>query len=423
MIPARRLPKVTFVVEGLVTAIGGAERVLCDVASHLAEAGYEVDIVSHETTRGDPWYPLSDKVRYIPLRPAKDTHSQLRRYVSDPLRNGISGLCHTLRLTRVPGLARLIWTDSQGGFWRRLQRYLAENQRDVAIAFMPRAMVALALARTSYPLVRIASTHTTPQRDFDSNDGDNANIAMRALARQSLEAFDRITVLLPEFQDWFAAPIRARAVVIPNAIAAPTQVRSYEARENLILSVGRLIPVKSHGILIEAWARIAPDFPGWTVEVYGQGPERDGLQQQVDALNLSASFRLMGADKDIGQHYRRAAILAHPSTQEGFAMVVAEALAAGVPAIGFADCPGVNSLIQGGVNGVLVKQTESREQRVAGLASALRQLITDNETREDLAANGPASVARFSPDSIMALWEQMILDAVPATDQTAMRNA
>ncbi len=402
-------PKVTFVCESLVTSTGGAERVLCDLANHLAEAGFDVDVVTHEKASGRPFYPLSDKVRYLPLRPLPASYGPVRRGLVEPLRDGLRDLYHALRLNRVPGIARLGWIDRQGMFWRRLGRYLEQNPRDVAIAFMPRAMVALSLAQTDRPLARIASTHTTPERDFGPASDDAANVYMAEITRLSLHAFHRITVLQSEFRDWYPPDLRTRTTVVTNSIAPVTPSRS--ASENLILAVGRLVPVKGHEILIDAFARIAGDFPDWSLEIYGQGPDRAALQSRIETAGLSRRVRLMGTTRDIQKHYARAALLAHPSWIEGFSLVAGEALAAGLPVIGFADCPGVNDLVRDGENGVLVPGSGSHSGRVHGLAVALSSLMSAPDRRAALGQAAPASVTRFAAPAIMAQWQALIQNA------------
>jgi glycosyltransferase involved in cell wall biosynthesis len=93
-----------------------------------------------------------------------------------------------------------------------------------------------------------------------------------------------------------------------------------------------------------------------------------------------------------------------PSLYESFGLATAEALAHGLPAVGFADCPGTNELIENEVNGLLVPAGD----RVAGLAAALSRLIEDSDLRRRLGQAGPQSVARFSVDTIVAQWEELL---------------
>jgi glycosyltransferase involved in cell wall biosynthesis len=84
--------------------------------------------------------------------------------------------------------------------------------------------------------------------------------------------------------------------------------------------------------------------------------------------------------------------------------VTAEALAHGLPAVGFADCPGTNELIVHGSNGILVAGGE----RVRALGTALRLLMNSPTLRVELGRNGPGSVLRFSLDAITDRWEALL---------------
>ncbi len=101
-----------------------------------------------------------------------------------------------------------------------------------------------------------------------------------------------------------------------------------------------------------------------------------------------------------------------------------EALAAGTPAVAFADCPGVNQLIDHGVNGLVVA---AEGDRVANFAATLAELMRDQARRESLGAAGPESVAPFAPEKVYARWEDVLLGrpapddpGKPATARTPM---
>ena len=76
--------------------------------------------------------------------------------------------------------------------------------------------------------------------------------------------------------------------------------------------------------------------------------------------------------------YRSAKFLVMSSLYEGFGLVTAEALACGLPVIGFADCEGTNELVLDGRNGRLV---DPGADRAEALSVAMRQLIDDDPQR------------------------------------------
>ena len=101
--------------------------------------------------------------------------------------------------------------------------------------------------------------------------------------------------------------------------------------------------------------------------------------------------------------------MAVSSRFESFGMVTAEALAAGLPVVGFADCPGTNELIRHDKNGWLVGGPD--RDRVEALADGLAALMTDNATRVRLGSAGPATVAQYAQDNVVSEWARLLAGA------------
>lgn len=409
--------RVTLVIEKLAERSGGAERVLIETANALAHRGHEVEILSHEFRGRPPFYPTAPGVRLANLRPPRESRSRLRRLL-DRLR----GLAERV-LPEVFPFDRLVWQSRNRGFHHRLSRHLAATRPDVALAFMPPAISALALAAPGMPLRRIASTHNAPEQDFCNPERWDPSRLDRRRRLALTGRMDRIAVLLPEYRDWYPAALRQRIAVIPNAVPPQDPARLARAeRGNIVLAVGRLAAVKRHDLLIAAWARIAPGFPGWQLHIYGEGPERGTLQVQITAAGLQDSVQLRGHSARIADAYLGAALLAHPAAYEGFPLAVTEALAAGLPVLGFADCSGLNRLVQDGLNGHLIP-APPREidpvRRIEPLSAALATLMADAATRQRLGAAGPASMAPYTPASVIAQWEALLFDTHPHGTETA----
>lgn len=399
--PVRRRRRICFVIDRLAGRSGGAERILIETANGLAARGHEVQIVSHETRVGAPFYPLALGVVHINLRRPQAVRNRLRRRL-DEVRETLH---REVRLYGFP-VGHLLWFSKHGAFWRRLQQHLAAHEPDVAVAFLPPAITALGLARPSPGLYRVASLHNVPAHDLANPARWDPNPLDRARRMAALERYDAVTVLLPEFRDWFPDRLRDRVAILPNPVPpVPAAARAAAARGKVVLSVGRLAPVKRQDVLIEAWARLAGEFPDWELRIFGVGPSKAALAEAIRARGLGARVRLMGHTDAIGAEYLGASIVCHPAEHEGWGLAVTEALAAGTPPVGFADCPGVNQLIRDGETGLLVAPGDDR---AAALAAALAELIRDPELRAVLGAAGPASVAAFAPERALTLWEDML---------------
>jgi UDP-glucose:(heptosyl)LPS alpha-1,3-glucosyltransferase len=107
--------------------------------------------------------------------------------------------------------------------------------------------------------------------------------------------------------------------------------------------------------------------------------------ERARALGLGETVHFLGAMKDVGLAYRAATVLAHPTLDDTFAMVVLEAMAHGLPVVvsGPAHC-GISSLLEGGVNAMLLD--DPRNDRL--LAAHLRKLLTEPEYAQSLSREG-----------------------------------
>jgi glycosyltransferase involved in cell wall biosynthesis len=136
----------------------------------------------------------------------------------------------------------------------------------------------------------------------------------------------------------------------------------------------------------------------------GDGELREFLEKTIKDLSLVNKVYLKSTTKDIGVEYCRAQIFVLPSIYESFGLVVVEALAHGLPVVGFADCEGVNTLVDDNINGVLVKNSQGR---VIDLSVALEKLMGDTQFRYKLSENC-RSPEGYDINSVLNLWEETV---------------
>ena len=100
-----------------------------------------------------------------------------------------------------------------------------------------------------------------------------------------------------------------------------------------------------------------------------------------------------------------------PSTKEGLGLSLMEAMAAGVCVIG-TDVGGIKSLIQDGVNGLVVKPADAR-----GLSAAISGLLKDSPKRESLAREGQRFIAQnFSQEKMVSETERVYSECLNLKD-------
>jgi glycosyltransferase involved in cell wall biosynthesis len=352
-----------FVIKALGT--GGAERVFTEVCANLAESGHEIRVVTFDSPGTRPFYPLPTTIDFIPL-----------------------GIGDSARPT---GLIELMKRSVS------LRRQLKEFRPVALVAFMHSSYVPAALAsvRTNVPIV--ASEHIVfdhyAKRPID-----------RVMIRLCTPALTAITAVSETMRATFPEIMRRKMVVIPNPVTPAFSNRPDLDESRTILAVGRLEEQKDHRTLIAAFASVAQDYPDWRVRIVGEGRLRTKLQRQIDGLRLGDRIELPGLIADIAAEYEQAGIFVMPSRYESFGLATAEALAHGVPAVGFDDCAGTNELIRNDKNGLLL----NGQDRIGALASGLRQLMDSSDLRRRLGAAGPQSVRFLSKAAVAAEWEALL---------------
>ncbi|MCD8283489.1 MAG: glycosyltransferase [Opitutae bacterium] len=185
-----------------------------------------------------------------------------------------------------------------------------------------------------------------------------------------------------------------RTCVIGNPI--PDFNVELRTRENLVISVGRLIPSKSHEELILLFAKIRK--PGWKLIIVGGDiPKSNRLQKLRELVkNLDADdyIELVGAQKNVSDYLLRASIFAFPSLSEGFPNALAEGMSAGLPSVSF-DISGVSDLVVDGESGFIVPP-----RNFEMFADKLSLLMERDDLRSKFSIKAKESAANFSEGKI-----------------------
>ena len=189
--------------------------------------------------------------------------------------------------------------------------------------------------------------------------------------------------------------------VIPNPITFVPSVFSTCTNYDVI-AVGRYIDQKGYDMLITAWKQVTAVYPNWKLHIWGEGELREQLQSQIEMLGLEKSCFLEGRTDNVAEKYAENSIYVLSSRFEGFALVMIEAMACGLPVVAYA-CPcGPRDLIQDGVNGLLVENGNIHE-----LAQKIIYMIGHEEERKEMGQNAIKSVNRLQIDKVALQWKRL----------------
>jgi phosphatidylinositol alpha-mannosyltransferase len=212
-------------------------------------------------------------------------------------------------------------------------------------------------------------------------------------------------------QSRFPGPYR----IIPNGVTVERYAPALGAPKvrGRILFVGRAERRKGLGVLLQAFTLLRERAPHATLVVAGATrrqlleTDRNGTGLPVDLAGVEALGWV--ADEEKIAHLGAAEILCAPSlAAESFGIVLAEAMAAGVPVVA-SDLPGYRAVLRDGQAGRLTPPGDP-----VALADALYDLLQDDEERRRLAATGSAAAAELSWGRITDSVEEAYADALAA---------
>ena len=241
-----------------------------------------------------------------------------------------------------------------------------------------------------------------------------------------LRAADAITVVSSPA----AARVRASpgvnpgvVKVIPNGVrcdfwSAAAPARDVAARAPVILSVGRLHPVKGHDVLLRGFARVRDRLPDAALAIVGDGVARPAVARLAAELGVAHAVEFAGtlSPAQVRDRLGAARVFVQPSRSEGLPLALLEAMAAGVPVVA-TRVGGVPDVVAPGT-GLLVPP-----EQPDALADALLDVLGNDGLASALARGGRQRAMQFSAARADGAYEALFLEldgrALPALADAA----
>jgi hypothetical protein len=187
----------------------------------------------------------------------------------------------------------------------------------------------------------------------------------------------------------------ANATVIYNGVDtemfAPSPAPNAEASP-VILSVGNLIPIKGHELLLRAFAAIHPRHPHLSCELIGEGLEQPRLSRLAAELGIANQVRFLGrrSRRQVAEAMSRCLLFALPSRYEGLGCVYLEAMSSGKAVIGCKG-QGIEEIVHDGIHDHPSNETERNgwliePGNLPAMTEALSQLVQDRHLRLQMGA-------------------------------------
>lgn len=367
-----------FYIYTALTTKGGADRVIIEKASWLAEHGYDVTIITDTQMGRPPVYPLSSHVRLHDL--AIDFSQEY-------------GHAFFIRIWWYLKLMRK--------YKMLLSDFLFRERPDVVITTLGRDMDFL--TKLSDGSIKIGESHIARQysRNFhlmEQKGGVYKWLAKYWRKKQERDVSKLDALVLLTNQDAESWKGVTQTFVIPNSLPFYPKESSI-CMNKQVISVGRYNEQKGYEYLIEAWSLVVQKHPDWILNVYGTGEIKDELNQRIKEKGIGHNLILNEPTSAIIEKYLESSIYVMSSRYEGFPMVLLEAMACGLPCVSF-DCPcGPRDMIKNGEDGYLIEYLNTQ-----ALADGICILIEDDNLRKEMGCRARENILRFSRENIMQKW-------------------
>lgn len=348
--------KLTFVTSTL--HAGGSERVMSLLANTFAQRGYEVEIIC--INKHLVFYPIDDKVKVW--------------FAEDEVQS-----------TSI--LKKMGW----------MRKHIKQERPDVVIAFMLEVYCVTLASLVGIHIPVISSERVDPHFF-----GKAKSLLRWLLLRRTTH----LVVQTERIKEFYSPKIQARTTIIKNPVTEKVfGLRPVEKQDRLI-AVGRLAYQKNYPMMFRAFAHVHKLYPQYQLVVYGDGPQKKEIRDEITKLGMEGYIVLAGKSEYIIDELNRSRLFVMSSDYEGMSNALLEAVCVGLPVLS-TDVSGARDLISDGRNGFVVSVGDE-----AAFASALQRLLSSPEQMEEMGKNSKAMAVEFKEEKIVDQWEKLIRTVV-----------
>lgn len=343
---------------------GGANRVMANLTDYFANSGYDVVLVNDMLSgQGEQEYPVNPLVNRVIL----DVQGSSKAFSN---------------LKRIAKLRELIKTDKP----------------ESVVSFMGPPNIRMLLASAFLKCRTVVSVRNDPTKEY------GVGWIKRLIANVVFLLADGCVFQTEDASLYFNRCVRRKSKVIVNPVNEAFYGVDRSGTPRNIVTVGRLVPQKNHILLIDAFAKIADEFPEENLIIYGEGPLREEMEKQIADLQLTNRIFLPGSTSRVPEVLSEAKLFVLSSDFEGMPNALMEAMAVGVPVIS-TDCPcgGPRSLVESESQGQLVPCGDA-----IALSNCMKAILSSQKLQQELSIGAKKRAYDFLPERVFRQWEGFV---------------
>ena len=378
---------------------GGIERCITSLANSLSDE-YQIKIVSVYKLYDTPGFDI-------------DKNVEVEYLIDSDLALKVNNYKVALSSFHIGKLFKMLWKDyfSKGKFITFLKDtnsslklmlkerkkvvidYLKNDDSDIYISTrtLLNELVAKYGRESSY---KIAWEHSHPH-----GDRGYANEVIK-----SVSGFDAFVLVSKDLKRYYEKKTDVKTYYIPNTIDK-IPLKKSKLNNKKLISVGRLSKEKGYLDLLKVFKLLYSYDQSYTLDIIGDGPERELLEEYVKFNKLKKAVTFHGFQKKdyINKHLEDSSLYLMCSYTESFGIVLLEAMSYGLPCIAFSSAEGAREIIKDDENGYLI---ENRSKVV--MAKKTEMYFGDAKKQKELSNNARKTVEFYTMDHQKKNWIALI---------------
>jgi len=223
----------------------------------------------------------------------------------------------------------------------------------------------------------------------------------------SVQKLDYLVLVSKELTEFYAEKLKntnCKCMYIPNTIDYIPTKKSPLKNKNIV-TIGRLVKEKGYVDLIDVYSIVYKTFPDWTLNIIGDGSEKNAIENKIKKYGLEKNVILHGYQKHdyINEVLKKSSLYVMSSHTESFGIVLLEAYAFGIPAVAFTSAQGACEIISDNWDGYLIKNRDKEQ-----MAKRICDLISNYNRRFVMGKNAAKKAEEYSVEKIKNKWIEMM---------------
>ena len=346
---------------------GGAERVVANLANYLCGQN-EVEILA--VASNESFYELDKRVTFISQGRFIDRKNKIKVFAS------------------------------YVKYFPKAISFLRRGIRD----FGPDVVVSFLVPADIMTYIATFGNHKFAKVYSERNDPTQRSFLKKGLLRIIYKSGDMLVCQGKKVHDYYSYIPKDKKVIIPNPLDIDNLPKPKAKEENCnLVAVGRFSKQKNFGFLIDSFRSSIDKIPSeCNLVIYGDGPQRNELQEMVNSQGLRKRVLLPGAKKNILQEISGSAAFVMSSLYEGFPNALIEAMAMGLPVISTDFYTGIAKEMIKRENGFVVPVGD-----VEKMSDAIINMMNNEEKRCKFREENASVRDELKIEKIGGLWASM----------------